>query len=78
MIAQEKIRTPIEPLLLDSEQAAALCGVGKTLWWSLHSAGQVPLPVKLGRRTLWRREELIEWINAGLPTRDKWMAHRQQ
>ena len=66
----------IAPLLLDSEQAAILCGVGRSLWWSLHSAGRVPLPVKLGRRTLWRREELESWIRAGCPARDKWEALR--
>ena len=73
----ESAITNIAPLLLDSGRAAALCGVGRSLWWSLHSAGRVPLPVKLGRRTLWRRDELIDWINAGLPPRDKWIAQQQ-
>ena len=61
-----------QKLLLDDKATAAALGIGKSLLWSLHSAGRVPLPVKLGRRTLWRREELEAWCRAGCPTREKW------
>ena len=60
------------PLLVDAREAAALCGIGRSLWLGLHSAGRVPLPVRLGRRVLWRREELAGWIAAGCPGRDVW------
>jgi predicted DNA-binding transcriptional regulator AlpA len=43
-------------------------------WWSLNTAGKTPLPVRLGRRTLWRAEELAEWCRAGCPSRDRWIA----
>jgi len=62
------------PLLVDAREAAALCGIGRSLWLGLHSAGRVPLPVRLGRRVLWRREELADWIAAGCPGRDRWQA----
>lgn len=68
----------IEPLLLSAEEAAALCGVSRSFWWSLHSAGRVPLPVKLGERTLWRRTELEAWTEAGCPAREKWEAVKCQ
>jgi predicted DNA-binding transcriptional regulator AlpA len=63
----------IEPLLLSAGQAAAICGVSRSLWWSMHSSGQIPLPVKLSGRTLWGRAELERWINARCPSREKWL-----
>jgi len=64
----------IVPLLVDSDTAADLCGVSRTTWWALHSSGRCPAPVKLGRRTLWRRAELEAWTAAGCPPRAKWQA----
>jgi predicted DNA-binding transcriptional regulator AlpA len=65
--------TPAErPLLLDARAAARLCGVSRSHFLAMHSAGKVPLPVRLGRRTLWRGAELAAWIEAGCPARDRW------
>ena len=64
------------PLLLSADESARLCGIGRSHWFSLHSAGKVPLPVKLGRRTLWRKNELEEWIEKNCPPRQKWLAMR--
>ena len=60
------------PLLVDAKAAARLCGVSVRTWWALHSAGKTPLPVRLGRRTLWLADELAEWCKAGCPARDRW------
>ena len=60
--------------LLSAARAAELCGISRSTWWSLHSAGLVPLPVRLGGRTLWRRDELMEWTRADCPPRDRWEA----
>jgi len=62
-----------EKLLLSASEAARLCGVSRSLWWGLHSAGKIPLPVKLSGRTLWRCDELRAWVAAGCPSRDRWM-----
>ena len=62
-------------LLLSAGQAAALCGVSRRTWWALHAAGKTPLPVRLGRRTLWRASGpggLEAWVAAGCPPRDRW------
>lgn len=64
----------IEPLLLNATQCAALCNISRTTWYSLLSSGRVPLPVRLGRRPLWRRDELTAWVAAGCPARDRWQA----
>jgi predicted DNA-binding transcriptional regulator AlpA len=61
-----------EKLLLDAKEAAALCGIGRSYWLRLHSSGRVPLPLRLGRRTLWSRAEVTRWVDAGLPDRQRW------
>jgi predicted DNA-binding transcriptional regulator AlpA len=61
-----------DKLLLCATEAAALCGVSRSLWWSMHSAGKVPLPIRLSRRTLWRADELRNWTRADCPSRERW------
>ena len=67
----ETPKTP-QPLLIDSRQAAALCGIGRTLWLDLDQQGRVPQGFKLGRRKLWRVDEIKSWVAAGMPNREKW------
>jgi len=63
----------MESLLLSAEDSAALLGIGRTLFYSMHSSGRLgPLPVKLGRRVLWNRKELEAWVEAGCPARLQW------
>ena len=65
-------RMDAEALLLDGREAARLCAVGLRTWRRLDSSGRVPLPVRIGRRVLWRADELREWIVAGCPSRARW------
>ena len=61
-------------LLLSAEEAAELIGVGRTHFYALHSSGRLgPMPVQLGRRTLWNRKELESWVAAGCPAREQWL-----
>lgn len=64
--------TTVEPLLLDTREAAALCGIGRSLWQSLDAQGRTPQKIKLGRRVLWRADELKAWIAIGCPNRERW------
>lgn len=61
-----------ESLLVDAKEAAALCGVGVSTWYNLVACGKTPNSVRLGRSVKWRRNELVAWIAAGCPSRDKW------
>ena len=61
-----------KPLLLGADEASRLLGIARSTFYRHHSAGRVPLPVHLGGRTLWRREELIDWVRAGCPPRSRW------
>ncbi|MBL7189956.1 MAG: helix-turn-helix domain-containing protein [Phycisphaerae bacterium] len=53
----------VQPLLLCAANAARVLGIGERHFHGLHSSGRLgPLPVRLGRRTLWSRIELEEWV----------------
>jgi predicted DNA-binding transcriptional regulator AlpA len=62
------------PLLVPAADAGALSGVSRSSWWALHSSGRCPMPVRLGRKVLWRVDELRAWVAAGCPPRTKWQA----
>ena len=62
----------LEPLGVGADEAAALVGIGKTLWAELDSAGQIPAPRKLGTRCVWAVAELRDWMGAGCPERERW------
>jgi len=60
-------------LLLSAEHAADLLDVSVRHFYALHSSGRLgPLPIRLGRRTLWRRSDLEAWVQNGCPAREKW------
>lgn len=63
-----------EPLLIPDTVSAALVGVSRAHWHRLRAAGKVPPAVKLGRKVLWRRAELVAWIEAGCPDTRTWAA----
>lgn len=62
-----------DKLLLSANEAAQLLGISRSALYALHSSGRVPLPLKLGRRSLWSFEELRAWVSAGCPSREKWV-----
>lgn len=71
--SQSRSESKMESLLLSVEDSAELLGIGRTLFYSMHSSGRLgPLPVKLGRRVLWNRKELEAWVEAGCPARLQW------
>ena len=67
--------TQIVPLLLDAEEAATLIGVSRAHLYALYSSGRLgPTPVRLGKRSLWRRDELESWVASDCPSRQQWQA----
>jgi excisionase family DNA binding protein len=61
-----------KPLLLTALQTARSLGVSVATLYRLHSAGRIPLPVKLGRSVRWNASELKKWTEAGCPGRQVW------
>jgi len=67
-----------EPLLVDARAASHLIGIGRTLFLTMDQSGRLgPMSVKFGRRRLWRRAELMAWVEAGCPARTRWLAMRE-
>ena len=62
------------PELIDLAGVAALLGVGLTTAKAIHRDGRLgPLPIRFGRATRWRRRELVAWLDAGAPRRERWL-----
>ena len=69
----------MESLLLSAEESAKLLGIGRTLFYSMHSSGRLgPMPIKLGRRSLWNRKEIEEWAGLGCPARRQWLNRKNE
>lgn len=64
------------PLLLTARQAATVCGKSLRTWRTWDAAGWIPRPVRIGRSTLWRADELRAWVSAGCPRRAEWEARK--
>lgn len=63
-----------QPLLLSAADAGRVLGISERHFYGLHSTGRLgPLPVKLGKRTLWSRIELEEWVASKCPCRQDWI-----
>jgi len=60
-------------LLLTAKELAELLGVNKATIWGWRNSGRIPTPLKLGRCTRWRSDEIEAWIKADCPSREKWL-----
>jgi predicted DNA-binding transcriptional regulator AlpA len=65
-----------ESLQVPDAVACALAGCSRATWWRLHAAAKTPAAVKLGRKVLWNRAELLAWVEARCPDRPTWDAMR--
>ena len=64
--------SPVTPLLLGAEQVGLMLGISRSTVYRLNAEGRLPRPVHLGRAARWRREELLQWVQAGCPSRERW------
>ncbi len=62
----------VTPLLATARTAAAMCGISVRTWRTWDAAGRIPQPVRIGRLTRWRVDELRAWVEAGCPRRREW------
>ena len=63
-------------LLATARTAAAMCGISLRTWRTWDAAGRIPQPVRIGRSTRWRVDELRAWVEAGCPRRAEWEARQ--
>ena len=61
-------------MLLKDEHVAAELGVSRRKVWAMHSAGQMPAPVRMGRSVRWWSGDIAEWIRLGCPSREEFEA----
>jgi len=67
-----------EKILLTANEFAQLLGIGRSTLMRHQSSGKIPLPVRIGGSTRWRRKEIEEWVDAGCPSRSRWEAMRNR
>lgn len=58
-------------VLVTVTETAKMCGVSRSAFYKLVSSGRAPKPIKLGRASRWRRQDIHDWISAGCPARDR-------
>jgi hypothetical protein len=69
----------VTPLLLNGKAVAAALSIGLSLLYQMDRSGQLgPMGLRLGRRRLWRLEELRAWVQAGCPRRELWVKMAQE
>ena len=61
-------------LLIDAKGLATMLGLGLTKLYAMQSNGHLPAPLKFGRASRWRVDEIREWIENGCPERSRWQA----
>ena len=71
-LSNGQISPDASPLLLRAPQAAALLSTSVRTLRCWDAAGRIPQPIRIGRSTLWRSDELRAWAAAGCPRRKEW------
>lgn len=59
-------------IMILAGDVARMCRISRAMLYKLHAAGKMPRGVKLGNLTRWRKQEILAWIKAGCPSREKW------
>lgn len=59
-------------LLIDVKTTAKLLNVSERMVYRLADQQAAPRPVKLGSLVRWRLAEIIEWVDAGCPSKWQW------
>lgn len=61
-------------LTVDTTGAARLLSISESHLFGLRRAGRFgPAPIRLGRCTRYRVDELRAWVHAGCPARARWI-----
>ncbi len=68
MTATEELATP---QLIDLASIARLTSTSLRHCWTMLAAGKMPASVRFGKRRLWRRADVLLWIEWGCPPREE-------
>jgi len=63
-------------MAISARELADLLGISMRQVWRLNSAGKLPRPVRIGGSVRWKRQEIMDWFEAGCPDRKTWDARK--
>jgi len=52
-----------EKILISIKEVSKILSIGETLIYKMLKEDKFPKPVKIGRKSLWRKEVIEEWAN---------------
>jgi predicted DNA-binding transcriptional regulator AlpA len=58
--------------VITAEEAAAIFQKSARTWRNWDATGKTPRPIRIGRSTFWRRDEILAWFTEGCPDRETW------
>lgn len=61
-----------EALLMDTREVAKLLKISDRTVFSMHTNGEMPKPVRIGRAVRWGRVEIKAWVDEGCPSASEW------
>jgi excisionase family DNA binding protein len=65
----------LEPLAVCTKELARLLAISVATLERWNNSGKLGPPgIKIGGRRLWPLAEVREWVNAGMPDRETWLA----
>ena len=64
----------MDPIIVRGKELAKLLSVSLVHLRRLDSGGKLPKPLRLGHCVGWSLPEVQSWIEAGTPTRERWIA----
>jgi len=75
---ETKDQAGIAPLLLDAKAVATMLSISRSMLYQISNTGELgSMSIKLGKRRLWRYDELAAWVRAGCPSRGVWLKMAQ-
>lgn len=71
--------TQIQPALLTIPQVCEYLNIARPTFYNLRASGKfAPLPVNLCSKVLYQKEEIENWVKAGLPHRKQWQVMKRE
>jgi len=61
-----------EPIAGDAKTVSYLTGFSVRTIRRMDASGEMPRPIRKGRKVLWRLDEIRRWVEAGCPDRRDW------
>ena len=69
-VQERDVANPTELMTVGDVARSLRLSVRQT--WRANAAGLLPRPLKVGKATRWRSEEMTAWVRAGMPERIVW------